>query len=163
MRAPFQILAIPYIKEGDKYLYLVLKRKDLDIWQAIAGGGEGDETPVETFRRETFEEAGIDQNSPYIRLSSTTTIPAIHIHGFLWGNSVVMVPEIAFGVEVSSKELTLGDEHTEYEWVECNEAMKRFRYDSNRSAVWELDYRLKNGMKDASQNIQVVEKYYGGL
>lgn len=161
MRASFQVLVIPYIKEGDnKYFYAVFKRKDLGIWQAIAGGGEGDESPIEAFRREAFEEAGINQNSPYIRLSSTTTIPAVNIHGFLWGNNILMVPEIAFGVEASSKELAVSDEHTEYEWVECSEAMQRFRYDSNKSAVWELDYRLKNGIKDASQNIKIIEKHY---
>ncbi len=161
MRAPFQVLVIPYIKEGDnKYFYAIFKRKDLGIWQAIAGGGEADENPLEASRREASEEAGIDKNSSYIRLSSATTIPAENIHGFLWGNSVLMVPEIAFGVEVLSKDLAVSDEHTEYEWVECDEAMQRFRYDSNKSAVWELDYRLKNEIKDASQNIQIIEKYY---
>lgn len=160
MRAPFQVLIIPYIREGDGYLYAIFKRKDLNIWQAIAGGGEGDESPIEAFRREASEEAGIDRNLSYIRLSSTTTIPVIHIHGFLWGNNVLMVPEIAFGVELPSKELTIRGEHTEYKWFECNEAMERLKYDSNKSAIWELDYRLNNGTKDASQNIQIIEKYY---
>jgi len=160
MRRPFQVLVIPYIKEGDKYFYALFKRKDLNIWQAIAGGGEGNESPTKTFRREAFEEAGIDQNSPYIRLSSITTIPVVNIHGFLWGNNIIMVPEIAFGVEVFSKELVVSNEHTEYEWVECSRALKRLRYDSNRSAVWELDYLLNNGVKDVSKNIQIIERYY---
>ena len=160
MRAPFQVLVIPYIKEGNKYLYAILKRRDLNIWQAIAGGGEGDESPVEAFRREAFEEAGIDKKSPYIRLASTTTIPVANIHGFLWGNSMTVVPEIAFGVGVPSRKLAVSNEHAEYEWVECDEAMQRYRYDSNKSAVWELDYCLKNGIKNTSQNIKIIEKYY---
>lgn len=159
MRAPFQVLAIPYIKEGDKYLYAVFKRKDLSIWQAIAGGGEGDESPIEAFRREIFEEAGIDQNSPYIRLSSITTIPAVNICGLLWGD-VVMIPEFSFGVEVQSRELKISGEHIQYLWLICNDAIDKLRYDSNKSALWELNYRLENGFDGIKENIQAIKKFF---
>ena len=40
MRAPFQILAIPYrYKNGIPY-FCVLRRSDSNLWQFIAGGGE---------------------------------------------------------------------------------------------------------------------------
>ena len=43
MRAPFQILAIPYRVIDGEVQYCVLHRADHDQWQFIAGGGEDDE------------------------------------------------------------------------------------------------------------------------
>ena len=40
MRAPFQILAIPYQIVDGSPLYCVFHRADHDQWQFIAGGGE---------------------------------------------------------------------------------------------------------------------------
>ena len=45
MRAPFQILAIPFRREEGRLLYCVFHRSDYDQWQFIAGGGEDPETP----------------------------------------------------------------------------------------------------------------------
>lgn len=42
MRAPFQILAIPYKIVNGSPLYCVFHRADFDQWQFIAGGGEDD-------------------------------------------------------------------------------------------------------------------------
>ena len=59
MRAPFQILALPYkMVDGVPY-YCVFHRADHDQWQFVAGGGEDDETPLDAAKREIFEEIGI--------------------------------------------------------------------------------------------------------
>ena len=102
MRAPFQVLIFPFIKDQGEYYYCLLRRADLNIWQAIAGGGEDLETPLEAAKRESFEEASINPDSNFIRLSSTTTIPAVNVKGLLW-NDVIMIPEIAFAVELESR------------------------------------------------------------
>ena len=59
MRAPFQILAIPYKYQNDTLLYCILHRSDYDQWQFIAGGGEDKETPEDAAKREIREEGGI--------------------------------------------------------------------------------------------------------
>ena len=47
MRAPFQILAIPFRKTSSREMeFCVFHRSDLDQWQFIAGGGEDDETII---------------------------------------------------------------------------------------------------------------------
>ena len=159
MRAPYQVLIFPFIKEEDKYYYAIFKRKDLSIWQGLAGGGEAEEIPLEAAKREAYEEAAIDKNLRYIRLSSMTTIPATNIHGFLWGD-VVMIPEFSFGVEVPSKELKISGEHVQYLWLSCNDAIDKLRYDSNKSALWELSYRLENGLDGIKENIQAIKKFF---
>lgn len=160
MRAPYQILIFPFIKEKGAYYYAIFKRKDLKIWQGIAGGGENKETPDEAVKREGYEEAGIDKNSRYIKLSSLTAIPAVNIHGLKWGREIIMIPEFAYGVEMPSREVKISNEHTEYSWLKRDDAIKKLRYDSNKSALWELDYRLKSGsLNGIKKNIKTIKKF----
>ena len=158
MRMPYQVLVFPFIKDGGRYHYAIFKRSDLNIWQGIAGGGEANETPLETAKREAYEEAFIDKKSRYVRLASVATIPAANICGLKWGD-VIMIPEFAFGVEAQSRELKISKEHTQYLWLDCDSAIKKLRYDSNKSALWELDYRLKNGLSGIEENIQAIKKF----
>lgn len=159
MRAPFQVLVFPFIKEGGKYFYAIFKRSDMNIWQAISGGGEDNETSLETAQRESYEEASINKESKFIRLASIATIPAINIRGIQWGD-IISIPQICFGVEVISKELQISDEHTEYGWFNYEKAVKRLKFNSNKSALWELDYRLNNNLIDIENNTEAIKKYY---
>jgi len=158
MRAPYQVLIFPFIKEGEEYRYAIFERGDLGVWQGIAGGGEDNEMPLEAAKRETYEEASISGDSRYIRLSSITTIPAINICGLKWGD-IIMIPEFAFGVEAQSRELKITSAHTQYLWLNCDDAIKKLKYDSNKSAIWELDYRLKNGLAGIDKNIQTIKNF----
>ncbi len=158
MRSPYQILAFPFIKEGKNYSYAIFKRKDMGIWQGIAGGGEEGEKPIDTVKREAFEEISISPEAEYIRLASVTTIPAKNIHGIKWGKEIIMIPEISFGIRVFSKELVIGKEHSEYMWTDLQGALDKLKYDSNKSAIWELEYRLKNmkSKKEIKNNISFI-------
>ncbi len=159
MRKPYQVLIFPFIKEQGEYYYAIFKRKDLNIWQGIAGGGEGSEKLIETVKREIYEETAINKKSPYIRLSAMTTIPAVNIHGLKWGDTI-MIPEFAFGVEAPSRELKISSEHTQYLWLGYKDAVDKLKYDSNKSALWELDYRLKNNSIDGiKENTLTIKKF----
>jgi dATP pyrophosphohydrolase len=105
----FQVLVIPYLIDADGQLrYLLFKRSDLDVWQWIAGGGENQETPEETARREALEEAGIPEDTHLIRLDSMASIPAIHFADHhLWETDLYVIPEYSFGIEVKDPEVCL--------------------------------------------------------
>jgi len=124
------------------YLYAIFKRKDLRFWQGIAGGGEDNETAIKTAKREASEEANIDKNSRFIKLDSMTTIPKVNIGNYKWGKNILVLPEYSFGVEVSSRDLKIRKEHSGYKWLSYKNAEKLLKYDSNRSALWELNHRL---------------------
>jgi len=142
-RAPFQILVLPYrLTDEGGIEYAIFRRADLDCWQGIAGGGEDDETPIEAAKRESYEEAGIPPDSDYIKLDSFSTIPAVGISGFLWGEDVLVVPQHCLGVRVERPELRLSDEHTEYRWLPYDKAHELLKWDSNKNALWELNHRL---------------------
>ena len=145
MRAAFQILAIPFQIPAGSPLYCVLHRADFDQWQFIAGGGEDDETPLKAAQRETFEESGA-QPDKWIALKSLAYIPAAIISEKRrqhWPKDTYVIPEYSFGFEWNG-EVNLSNEHTEYVWLPYDEAVKKLKWDSNRTALFELNCRLAN-------------------
>lgn len=144
MRAPFQILAIPYKYADGELLFCVFLRADLEMWQFISGGGEDDETPIEAAKREVFEESGITAKN-ILRLKSTCCIPAeIFPKMYLdnWPADTYVVPEYSFGFECN-EDITLSHEHSCCKWFTYDEACKTLKWDSNRTALYELKRRLE--------------------
>ena len=146
LRAPYQVLIIVFRKTDKALEYLLLKRADLGVWQWVAGGGETGESPKEAAERELFEETGI-RAQELISLDSETRIPVIDVTGdFTWGHEVLVIPEHAFAYEVScSTPVSLSDEHIALEWLNYDDAMRRLNWDSNRTALWEINERVNNG------------------
>ncbi len=145
-RAPFQVLVFPFkILPGADIRYAVFKRRIMDkyYWQAIAGGGEEDETPLQAARREAFEETGIDPGSEFVTLDSMATVPVIRVCGFEWGPDVLVIPEYCFGVRSTNDNLQLCGEHIEYKWLNYQKAFELLSWDSNKNALWELNHRLR--------------------
>ena len=143
MRAPFQILAIPYKIIETTPLFCIYRRADSGDWQFIAGGGENTETPLEAAKRETFEESGI-KSTNWKELKSLSYLPVTVIqekHRLNWEKDMYVIPEYTFGVECTG-DITLSAEHTEYIWTTYEEAVKKLKWDSNRTALYELNCTL---------------------
>ncbi len=143
MRAPFQILAIPYKVVAGHILYCVFHRSDFDQWQFIAGGGEDDESPLQAAKREIWEEGGVAAEN-IVELKSMCFIPAnIFSKSSLdnWPGDTYVVPEYAFAFECKES-IVLSHEHTESVWLGCEEALARLKWDSNKTALYELNCRL---------------------
>ncbi len=142
-RAPFQILVLPYRRTVNTLEYAVLRRNDYLCWQGIAGGGEDSETPQEAAKREAFEEAGIPGACHFVSLQSSCTVPVTFFQdSSAWDPALYVIPQHAFGADCTGQALTLSDEHDAVEWLAYAEASARFTYDSNRTALWELNQRL---------------------
>ncbi|PEK48382.1 NUDIX pyrophosphatase [Bacillus toyonensis] len=145
MRVPYQVLIFPYIKTDDSIQYAIFNRSDYGYWQGIAGGGgEDGETPIESAKREAFEEAGIIRECPYIKLDS---VPSDVVGEFLWGEDVYVIKEFSFGVKVPTKNIELSKEHFNYKWLCFEEAIPLLKWDSNKTALWELNKRLLKQLK----------------
>ena len=147
MRAPFQTLAIPYKISGTTPLYCILHRSDIDQWQFIAGGGEDDETPAEAAKREIYEESGINADNVFA-LRSMCYIPAnifADRHLYSWSKDTYVIPEYTFAFECR-EDITLSDEHTECVFTTYDDALAYLRWYSNKTALYELDQRLKSGI-----------------
>jgi dATP pyrophosphohydrolase len=146
-RAPFQVLVFPYHVGTESYVqYAMFLRSDeqTEFWQGIAGGGEDDECPLQAARRESFEEAGISENAHYLELQTVNSVPVTAFQNVPhWSRDLYVIPEYCFGVEVQKKDLIISNEHTEYRWLTYARAVELLRFEGNRTALWELDQRLR--------------------
>lgn len=120
-----------------------MKRSDSGWWQAVAGGGEGEETPLEAAKRETVEESGIPQDSLFVQLDTVVPVPVTEFRdSHLWGEDVYVIPQYCFGVSANDIRIVLSYEHTESRWLNYEEAHNLLEFDGNKTALWELDKRL---------------------
>lgn len=142
-RAPYQVLVIPYCHAGQEFVFAVLKRRNADVWQFIAGGGEDSEDPLSTAKREAFEEGAILADD-WIALDSRALIPRIHFPNTShWGSSIVAIPEHSFAVRLKIQKLHLSVEHQKARWLSQKAADRVLTFDSNRAALHELHERLR--------------------
>ncbi len=144
-RAPFQVLVYPYRKtKSGQIEYALLRRTDEGYWQAIAGGGEEQETPLEAAKRETYEESGIPPTSDFIQLDTIESVPVTEFRdSYLWGDDIYVIPQYCFGVTAQNMQIVISREHIDYKWLTYEEAHNLIKYDGNKTALWELDKRLK--------------------
>jgi len=145
-RAPFQVLIIPYRSTPDGgWEYLLLRRADAGYWQPVAGGGEEGETREQAARREAWEEAGVPPQADFLRLDAAETIRVTEFKDSpIWGDQVYVIPQTCFGAVVPSGWVPrLSHEHSQFGWFSYREAHSLIRFDANRTALWELDRRLR--------------------
>lgn len=116
----------------------------MPYWLFIAGGAEENETPLEAAKRESCEETGLPLSSKVLELESKCTVPAnIFKEWKLWPKGTYVVPEYAFAVDAGVAPIILSDEHSEFIWCDYDQAIGQLKWDSNKTALWELSQRLK--------------------
>ena len=143
LRAPFQILVLPYRKNNNKFEFAVFRRADAGYWQGIAGGGEDAESPPEAAKRELLEETGIKSNNLQ-KLQFYSHVPKTEFAAHkAWSGDIYVIPEYYFMVELCNEKIKLSDEHTEYRWVDYETAYGLLHWQSNKVGLWELNERLK--------------------
>ena len=144
-RAPFQVLVYPYRKTANGQIeYALMKRSDEGYWQGIAGGGEDEERPLDAAKRETFEESGIHPTSEFVQLDTIEPVRVTEFRdSYIWGDKVYVIPQYCFGVTAEELQITISHEHSECGWFSYEEAYKLIKYDGNKTALWELDKRLR--------------------
>ncbi len=142
MRQPFQVIVFPFRSKAEGGPeFLIGRRSDSDLWQAISGGGEGEEATITAAIRELKEETGLS-GTGWIKLDSTCMLPKTTFAGHeLWTEPPYVIPEYAFGVRVA-QEHRISEEHSELRWCDYPEAYELLRFDSNKIALWELNLRI---------------------
>ncbi len=145
-RAPFQVFVYLHRMSKENELeFALFRRSDAGYWQGIAGGGEDGESPIEAARREAFEEANIPTNSMFHRLDTNVCLPVIAFESYKdWDNNLFVIPQYYFAVEYCGP-ITISSEHTEVAWFAYAECEKRLHWDSDKTALWELNQRLLTG------------------
>lgn len=144
-RQPYQVLVYLYRQiDGGAHVYAIFQRADDGNWQAVAGGGEEGETPLQAAQRETLEETGLSPEAPFIELQTVEPIPVTEFKDSpLWGEDLYIIPQYCFGVPAPAGEVRLSHEHTQVRWLTFAEAWPLLKYEGNRTALWELECRLR--------------------
>lgn len=147
-RAPYEVLVFPFRECGTGYEFAVFLRSDAHYWQGIAGGGEDSEFPLEAARREATEEAGFPTNRKIYALDTTASVSVLEVaeeRRRHWPGDLYVIPIYAFGLDANACENRLSSEHKEFRWCRVDEAADMVRWDSDRTALLELNARLTRG------------------
>ncbi len=147
MRAPYNVLVLPYCKNQNKFLFCIFKRVDSNIWQFVAGGGEIGETAILSAKRESYEEANIPQDNKYLQLESMCYVSVDNFSKKArenWGKKYV-IPVYTFAVQVDIENIRISHEHTDFRWCEYEEAKNLLHFDLDKTALYELNEILNNG------------------
>lgn len=142
MRKPKQVLVFLYRYRNKNIEYCIFYRKKQYFYQGLSGGVEDNEELADTVKREVYEETGIKVNN-IIKLDTISSIPGINVNkSFNYKNNIYVVYEYAFAVNINNEDIKLSNEHQEYRWVNYEEAINLLKYDSNKTALFELNERL---------------------
>jgi len=118
-------------KEDDDYKLLALKTSEdkkiyPNIWQCVTGKINANEKPYEAAIRELKEETGIESESLYVIDEVSFYYEAIY-------DRMNIIP--IFGVVVSSKKVSLSDEHQAYKWITSKEISKTFLWNKQKDGA----------------------------
>ncbi|MDP7095367.1 MAG: NUDIX pyrophosphatase [Candidatus Marinimicrobia bacterium] len=122
--------AYVFRKTNDGLLFLILKRAKTKryehLWQGVAGKIEAGETAPEAAKRELMEETGLKPKHMFV---------ADHVSRFYeaHGDRINLVP--VFGIEVDSDQITLSDEHCEYQWVPLDDALEHLVWQGQKKGI----------------------------
>lgn len=130
-----QINCIVFKPEGAGYKFLVLKRREDrgGFWQSVTGGVKIGENEISALKRELKEETGIGEYGKIINLKYSFSFCLPHL-GELTEN--------VYAVEVKPDiEIILSPEHTEYRWLDFEEALGLLKYETNKEGfrkIWKM-------------------------
>lgn len=146
MREPYQVLVILY-NNDEKFTTYSFHRKKQDYWQFISGGKETfDKDLIDTVIREVREETGlVISGKEIIPLETVTSIPAYWFKDL--EKDVLLVTEYSFAVHINPcSEIVLSDEHDSFIATSYENTVELLRWDSNKTALYELHNKLKRGV-----------------
>lgn len=123
-----------------KFKILILKRilERSGYWQPISGGIEAGEKPLETIKREVYEETGLKKLERIINLEYN------FIFKTTWGGKLAKMKEYCYAAEIKEENaIQLSSEHEEYKWCTENETKIFLKWKHNRIALNKLINLLK--------------------
>ncbi len=132
-------------EKNRKPKYLLL-HYGTEHWDFVKGHIEGKETEEETLRREAEEESG---------LTDLKIIPGFRekISYFYKREGRTVPKDVIFFLaqtNTAEKGIKLSFEHSGYDWLEFDEAVKKVTYDSSRKVLEKADHFLKSFQKQRS-------------
>lgn len=116
--------------ENNKMKFLLMKRSPHKIypglWQMVSGHIDKGETAFRTAIRELYEETGLKPLRLWV-------VPNINSFYSPDDDSVSVIP--VFAAEVKNDKVIISPEHSEFKWVDSEEAKKHLAWEGQRRSV----------------------------
>ena len=128
-----------------KFMVLILKRvpERKGHWQPITGGIEEGEKPLDTIKREVYEETGIKELKRIIDLKYS------FIFKTTWRGKLTKMREYCYATEIKEeKAIRLSNEHEEYKWCTEDEAKIFLKWEHNINPLNKLINLIKLEYKE---------------
>jgi dihydroneopterin triphosphate diphosphatase len=133
IKLPIRFEAIPFVKKGSTFKFLLVKRvpRDGGFWQPITGTLEANESLFECLYREMEEEVLIVNTE----IKNVTDM----FYTFTWQKGNTVITEYVFGVELlTERKVKLSDEHEDQKWCSFDQAIKLLEKENNKNAFKEF-------------------------
>jgi len=127
------IFALCYAKKNEKIEYLILKRKKHWVgWEFPKGKIEFLETKRMAVRREVKEETGLK----ILRIKKFN-VKGLYKYKKKMNDRKGYIGQTyhLFAVEVKKGKVSFGEEHSEFKWVEFNEAKKKLKWENQKRCL----------------------------
>ncbi|HLD15421.1 MAG TPA: NUDIX domain-containing protein [Candidatus Nanoarchaeia archaeon] len=129
MKKEISIGAIVFKKDLDNNKFLILKRRDNNIWEFPKGHVEKGETEVDTLKRELYEELGTDEYSLINNFKENIE--------YVSSRNIIRI-FIFYLIKLTGR-IKKSKEHVDFKWINVNEASKYFKYDDMVSLLKRAD------------------------
>ncbi|MGP3966033.1 NUDIX hydrolase [Nonomuraea sp. 3N208] len=146
MRQPYTVLVFLFRTTAGLPEYAVFQRADDSHWQSVSGGVEEGEDLETAARREITEETGLPAAAPLFKLDMVSGVEkSCFAASKLWPENVYIVRKHFFAMDVTrdQAEIVLSLEHRDVQWLKYEAAYESLRYDDDKTALWELDQRIR--------------------
>ena len=131
--------AYVYTKTNIEMKFLLLKRAKTKLyehlWQGVAGKIEENETAYQAAIRELKEETGFDPVNIFV---------ADHISKFYEAHRDRMNLVPVFGMQVENMEVALSNEHSEFKWLDFEDAYKMLVWNGQKDGISSVNDMAKN-------------------
>ncbi len=131
--------AIIFRREDSHIKYLLLHYPQ-GHWGIVKGHKEGNETDIETLLRETQEETGI------IDLKILPDFREKMSYHHSEDGKSYFKEVVIFVAETKTKDVKLSFEHTDFAWLNYDDALKRITYDNTREMLKKANDYLKENL-----------------
>lgn len=136
LKRPESVLVVIY--DAASRVLLLQRDDDSEFWQSVTGTIEAGEIPVQTARREVWEETGIklaSHSGALVDCRHANQYPIRKRWRYRYPPGTVYNTEYVFCCEVSSTQAIVLSEHLSYEWLSKRDAMEKVWSYTNREAI----------------------------
>lgn len=141
-KRPESVLVVVYTLGGD--VLLLRRTRPSDFWQSVTGSLGWGESPGATARRELYEETGIMAGGELLDLRLCVSFPIPAAWRARYDSSAHSNLEHWFALPLRYRRIPHlhANEHTDYRWLPCAQALRLASSWSNRRAIrWLLGQR----------------------